>query len=68
MIIPCAVSMSFCCMFESSCPSSPVSVKIVKSVAYFLLEAEMILFMFSVVGISGIFRSHLKYGFSHWIP
>jgi hypothetical protein len=55
-------------MVESSGPSSPVSARIVKIVAYLVDEADMILLMFSVVGIMGIFLSHLKYGCVHLIP
>jgi len=58
VIIPCSVSMSFLCVVASSCPSSPVSVRIVKIVAYLGVDALMILLMFSVVGIIGIFLSH----------
>jgi hypothetical protein len=59
LMIPCSWSMSFRCVVTSSCPSSPVSARIVKIVAYFSVAALMILFMFSVVGIRGILRSHL---------
>jgi hypothetical protein len=59
LIIPCSASMSFLCVVTSSCASNPVSARIVKIVAYFLDDALMILLMFSVVGISGIFLSHL---------
>jgi hypothetical protein len=59
LIIPCSWSMSFLCVVTSSCASSPVSARIVNIVAYFLFVAAMILLMFSVVGMSGSFRSHL---------
>jgi hypothetical protein len=65
--IPCCWSMSFRCVVTSSWASNPVSARIVKMVAYFVFDAEMILLMFSVVGISGIFRSVLYVGFVHWI-
>lgn len=68
LIIPCSWSMSFLCVVTSSCASSPVSASIVKIVAYFGIDADMILLMFSVVGISGILRSVLYFAFSHWMP
>jgi len=68
LMIPLSRSMSFLCMVASSCASKPVSARIVKIVAYFGGDALMILVMFSVVGMSGIFLSHLKYGFFHSIP
>ncbi len=49
----------------SSCPSNPVSFSIVKIVAYFLLDALIILSMLAVVGMSGILRSHLYFGRFH---
>jgi hypothetical protein len=52
----------------SSYAFSPVSARIVKIVAYFGFDADMILLMFSVVGMRGIFRSDLYFGFIHWIP
>ena len=67
LIIPCSASMLFLCIVAGSCASSPVSARIVKIVAYFRGEAEIFLLMFSVVGISGIFRSVLYLGFSHWM-
>ena len=39
----------------------------VNMVAYFLVDAEIILSTFVVVGISGIFLSHVYFGFVHWI-
>jgi len=59
LIIPFSASMSFLCVVTSSWASMPVSARIVKIVAYFLVDADIILLMFSVVGISGILRSHL---------
>ena len=57
LIIPLSASICVRCMVSSSLPSSPVSLRMVKIVAYFRDEAEIILSMFSVVGINGIFRS-----------
>lgn len=65
--IPCSLSMSWRFVVASSCPFKPVSLRIVKIVAYSLVEADMILSTFAVVGMSGIFRSHLYFGFVHWI-
>jgi len=59
LIIPLSASICFLCVLANSIPSKPVSAKIVKIVAYFLVDADMILFMFSLVGIKGIFLSHL---------
>jgi len=57
--MPCSASMSFRCVVTSSRASIPVSARIVKIVAYFFVHAHIILFMFSVVGIKGILRSHV---------
>ena len=57
LIIPFSASMSFLDVLSSSCPSTPVSVKIVKHVAIVGLAQSIILFTFSVLGISGIFGS-----------
>lgn len=65
LMIPCSVSTWFLFMVANSIASNPVSSRIVKIVAYFYGEAEIILCMFSVVGISGILRSALNLGFSH---
>lgn len=65
LIIPFSASMSFLCVVTNSWASMPVSARIVKIVAYFLVDALIILLMFSVVGISGILRSHLYFGLSH---
>ena len=59
LIIPCSGSMSCLRVVTSSWASIPVSARIVKIVACFVLVAAMILLMFSVVGMSGIFLSHL---------
>ena len=59
-MIPCVVSMFLRSIFASSCASNPVSASIVKIVAYFGVDADIILLMFSVVGMRGIFLSHLK--------
>lgn len=67
-MIPCAVSMLLSSIVASSCASNPVSARIVKMVAYFGVDALIILLMFSVVGIRGIFLSHLKYGRFHSMP
>lgn len=66
-MMPLSWSMSFRCTVASSCASSPCSLSIVKMVEYFCDDAEIILSMFAVVGIIGILRSHLKYGFFHSI-
>jgi len=67
-ITPRSASMSVLCVVSSSLVSSPVSLSIVKIVAYFLPVAEITLSMFAVVGIMGILRSHLYLGFSHFRP
>jgi len=67
LIIPFSASMSFRCVVTNSWASIPVSARIVNMVAYFLVDADIILFMFSVVGISGILRSHLYFGLSHFM-
>ena len=67
LIIPCSLSMYCLVMVASSCPSKPVSFRIVKIIAYLRVDADMILSIFAVVGMIGIFRSHLYFGFVHWI-
>ena len=57
LIIPFSASMSFLVVLSSSCPSTPISAKIVKHVAIVGLAHPVILFTFSVLGISGIFGS-----------
>ncbi len=64
-MIPCVMSMSLSPVVTSSWAFNPVSARIVKIVAYFGVDADIILLMFSVVGIRGIFLSHLKYGRFH---
>ena len=59
--------MSWRVVVASSCPSTPVSLRMVKIVAYFRVEADIILSTFAVVGMSGIFRSHLYFGLVHWM-
>jgi hypothetical protein len=59
-MIPYVVSMFLRSIVASSCASNPVSASIVKIVAYFGVDADIILLMFSVVGMRGIFLSHLK--------
>ena len=59
LIIPCSASTSVLVVVASSCVSIPVCSRIVKMVAYFLEDALITLYMFSVVGIRGIFLSHL---------
>ena len=54
VIIPCSVSILVRCVLCSSSPSAPISARIVKIVVYFLLDAEIIFIMFSVVGIRGV--------------
>ena len=56
-MIPLSASIWFLCIVANSIPSKPVSLRIVKMVAYFVDDAEIILSMFSVVGIRGIFLS-----------
>jgi len=62
LIIPCSASMSVLLVVASSCGAIPVCSRIVNMVAYFLEHADMILYMFSVVGIKGIFLSYLYLG------
>ena len=47
----------------SSWVAIPVCSRIVKRVAYFREDALITLYMFSVVGIRGIFLSYLYFGF-----
>ena len=49
----------------SSSPSAAISAIIVKMVANFLLDAEIIFVTLSVVGIMGVPSVSLKYGFSY---
>ena len=60
--IPLSMSISFRVTVASSCPSKPVSFRIVKIVAYLREAADIILSTFCVVGIRGIFLSHLYLG------
>ena len=62
LMFPLSVSMSFRVTVASSCPSKPVSFRIVKIVAYLREAADIILSTFCVVGIRGIFLSHLYLG------
>ncbi len=66
LIILCSKSMLFLCVLCSSCPSAPVSTKMVKIVAYRFVDADIIFSMLAVVGIMGVFASHLYLGASHW--
>jgi len=59
LITPFSLSMYWRVVLASSQPSKPVSFRIVKIVANLGVEAEIILSMFAVVGMSGIFLSHL---------
>lgn len=59
LIIPCSASMSFLVIPCSSAPSIPVSAMIENIVAYLRVAEFMILYAFSVVGISGVFGSYL---------
>jgi hypothetical protein len=54
VIVPCSVSILFRGVLCSSSPSAPVSVSIVKIVAYLLLDAEIICVTLFVVGIMGV--------------
>ena len=54
LIIPCSESILFLWTLCSSPPSAPISDRIVKIVAYFRVDAEIIFVTFSVVGISGV--------------
>jgi len=58
----------FRCVWWSSSPSTPVSAISLNMVANFRDVAEMILFTWSVVGIIGVGKFHLKRGFSHLSP
>ena len=57
LIIPCSSSIWFLGVLSSSLPSKPVSANIVNIVAYFLVDADIIFFTDSVVGIRGIILS-----------
>ena len=59
LMIPLSASICVLGIVANSIPSNPVSFKIVKIVAYFRDDAEIILSMFAVVGIRGIFLSTL---------
>ena len=59
LMIPLSESICVLSVVASSIPSKPVSARIVNIVAYLFDDAEIILFMFAVVGINGIFRSCL---------
>jgi len=59
LMMPLSASIWFLGIVASSIPSSPVSLRIVKIVAYLFDDADIILFTFSVVGIRGILRSAL---------
>jgi len=59
LMMSCSVSIWLRVISASSQHSKPVSFRIVNMVAYFGVEAEIILSTLAVVGMSGIFRSHL---------
>ena len=65
LIILCSKSMLFLCVLCSSCPSAPVSAKMVKMVAYRFVDAVIIFSTLAVVGMIGVFCSHLYLGGSH---
>lgn len=59
LMIPCSLSIWLRVTDANSCPSNPVSFSIVNMVAYLRVADEIILSMFAVLGIIGIFLSHL---------
>ena len=67
-IIPCSASMSALLVVASSRVSIPVCSRIVNITEYFHDDADITLYMFSVVGIRGIFLSYLNLGFSNVKP
>ena len=67
LMIPLSLSMYWRVVLASSQPSNPVSFRIVKIVANLGVDAEIILSMSAVFGMSGIFLSHLYLGLDHCI-
>jgi len=67
-MIPLSASMSARLVVDSSRVSTPVCSSIVNITEYFHEDAEITLYIFSVVGIRGIFLSYLNLGFSNVKP
>ena len=67
LMMACVCSNWFRCVWCNSSPSTPISAISLNMVANLKVVAEMILFTWSVVGIIGVCKFHLKRGFSHWI-